>query len=109
MAIRYVQTVAVAFSWYATVAILFFLNSRAPYDDRSCSDGGGLWCSTPKDNAWLVFLAMLVFLGVSLLASLLIAVPLSRRFASALAAGTVSAVAGSTAACLVVLLWAAAG
>ena len=71
-----------------------FINSRSPHDDRSCADPG-LWCFTVKDNANLLFIAILVLLGASLPAALLVAVPLSRRFTSALAAGTVSALVGS--------------
>ncbi|WP_328472874.1 hypothetical protein OHA21_11050 [Actinoplanes sp. NBC_00393] len=107
MASRYERTVLVAAGWYAAAAVPFFINSRLAHEDRSCDDTGNL-CFTAQDRTALLFAGSLLFLGASLLAAALVALPLSRRPISVFAAGTVSALAGSMTAGAGLLLWIAA-
>ncbi|GLW36044.1 hypothetical protein [Actinoplanes regularis] len=104
MALRYLKTVLVAFSWYANIVLLCFLNSRLPYDDHDCDSA--FMCLTALDSARLLFLVISWLLGASMVAALLLAVPVSRTIDSVLKAGTMTALGGIIAAVMLGLLWA---
>jgi hypothetical protein len=102
------RTVLVAAGWHLVALAAFLANAYViPWNTTACDDEPG-FCVTYGDLMHILLFVSVPFLVVSFLVARLVAVPLSRRFASAAAAGTLSALSGLLAATLAVVILVAA-
>ncbi|GIF37229.1 hypothetical protein [Actinoplanes xinjiangensis] len=103
------RTVLVAAGWHVVVLAAFLVNAYLiPWDTTACDDESG-FCVTYGDLMHILLFVSVPFLVVSFLVSRLVAVALSRRFTSAAAAGSLSALAGLLAATLIAVILVAVG